>query len=60
MSKKDIDELIESANRLCANLDVTAQNEKAFCEKIKTELEFISWDQIRIANNIKEIELWRS
>jgi hypothetical protein len=51
----DLDELIESANRLCNNLDRAAENEKKFCQDICLQLERYSWDVYRMANNFKEI-----
>ena len=58
MSQKEIDELVKVADCLCKRLDIASQNEKAFCDTIQCELERMSWETLRIANNLKEIQTW--
>lgn len=51
-----IQELIESADRLCASLDLASQNEKKFCDSICHEFERMSWETLRMANDLKQIK----
>jgi hypothetical protein len=51
----NLEELRVSAERLCASLDEAANNEKKFCHNVLNELERMSWEALRISNDIKEI-----
>ena len=51
-----IEELIASADRLCASLDTASQNEKKFCGTVCNELERMSWETLRITNDLKQIK----
>jgi hypothetical protein len=52
----NIQELIESADHLCASLDKAAQDEKRFCNQVLHELERMSWETLRMANDLKHIK----
>lgn len=52
----DLDELIATADKLCARLDKAAENEKKFCYDICYELEILSWETLKITNDIKSIK----
>jgi len=52
----ELDEVIETAEKLCSNLDKAALNEKKFCHDVCYELELWAWEIHRIRNNIKEIK----
>jgi hypothetical protein len=54
----NIEELIQSADRLCASLEIASQNEKAFCDVILNELERMSYETYKISNNLKQINSW--
>lgn len=51
-----LDELIETANRFCTNLDKAAENEKKFCTDICVELEKMSWEMLRMTNDLRQIK----
>jgi hypothetical protein len=51
----DINELIETVNRLCENIDKMANNEKKFCVDMQIALEQTSWEITRHANSLKEL-----
>jgi hypothetical protein len=50
-----IQELIEAANHLCQTLDAAAANEKKFCQNVTDELERLSWNSLKISNDLKQI-----
>jgi len=51
-----LEELIKSADKLCASLEEAANNEKMFCSDICLELERYSWDVYKMTNHIRELE----
>ena len=51
-----IEELIQTADRLCVSLDLAAQNEKKFCDPIIFELERMSWETMRLVNDLRQIK----
>lgn len=51
----ELDELIATADKLCATLDKAAENEKKFCYNVCHELERMSWEALRMSNDIKLI-----
>lgn len=52
---KDLEELIEAANRLSRRLEQASFQEKTFCSNICLRLEQLSWEMFRTANELKEI-----
>jgi hypothetical protein len=52
----NLQELIETANRLCANLEKAANDEMKFSVDIQLKLEQMSWEMYRTANDLKEIK----
>lgn len=52
----DLDMLIETANRLCNNLDIASQNEKRFNLDICIEFDKYSWEVYKMMNDIKQIK----
>jgi hypothetical protein len=51
-----LEELIQTADRLCKNLEIAAQNEKKYSSNICLELERYSWETYRMMNDIKQIQ----
>lgn len=51
-----LDELVESADRLCESLEIASQNEKKFCQDICLALEGYSYEVYKLANGIREIK----
>jgi hypothetical protein len=51
-----IEELIQTADRLCASLDQASQNEKKFCDNICDQLERMSWETMRLVNDLRQIQ----
>lgn len=51
----NINELIETAQRLSNRLETAANDEKKFCTEIQLTLEKMSWDIYRTANDLKAI-----
>lgn len=56
----DLQELINTANSLCNNLDKAASEEKRFCDEIIVRLEQMSWEVFRTANELEEIKSYLS
>lgn len=52
----NLQELIETANRLSENLEKAANEEKRFCVDIQLVLEKMSWELLRTANDLQEIK----
>ena len=52
----NIEELIQVTNNLCATLDKASQDEKMFCQDICHEFERMSWETMRMSNDIKQIK----
>jgi hypothetical protein len=50
-----LEELIETANRLCNNLEIASNNEVVFNTNVCIQLERYSWDVYRMMNDIKAI-----
>ena len=50
-----VQELIETASKLCATLERSATMEKLFCIDIQIRLEQMSWEAYRMANELKEL-----
>lgn len=51
----DLQDLIQSADKLCASLDKAAANDKKFCDEICIELERMAWNTFKIKNDLKKI-----
>jgi len=51
-----LQELIAAADKLSASLELSAQNEKKFCLDVCIELERMSWETMRLANDLKQIK----
>jgi hypothetical protein len=51
-----LNELINAAEKLCESLDKAASNEKKFCHNVCNELERMSWETLRISNDLKQIK----
>lgn len=52
----NLQELIETANRLSQTLEQAASEEKRFCDDICIRLEQMSWEMFRTANELNEIK----
>lgn len=48
--------LIETAEKLCNTLDQAAKNEKQFALNVCIELERMSWEALRMSNDLKQIK----
>jgi hypothetical protein len=53
--KTDLEELVETADRLCSSLDKAASNERQFNIQVCIQLERMSWETLRVANDLREI-----
>lgn len=51
----NLNELIETANRLSNRLEQAANEEKRFCVDIQLMLERMSWQMLCTANDLKDI-----
>ena len=51
----NLNELIETANRLSNRLEQAANDEKSFCFELQSRFEKMSWECLRLANEIQEI-----
>ena len=51
----NIQELIETAEKLCQTLDLASQQEKIFTTNICIELERLSWTTLTTINDLKQI-----
>lgn len=52
----NLNELIETCNRLSARLEQAANDEKKFCIDIQMKLESMSWEIFRAANDLESIK----
>jgi hypothetical protein len=52
----NLQELIETANRLSQRLEQAANDEKKFCVDIQIRLEQMAWEIYRNANELNEIK----
>lgn len=52
----NLQELIDTAQRLSNRLEMAAQEEKRFCVDICMKLESMSWEMYRTANDLKSIK----
>lgn len=52
----NIQELIETANRLSRTLEQAANDERRFCADIQLRLEQMSWEMFKTANELREIK----
>ena len=52
----NLQELIETANRLSKRLEQAASEEKRFCVDICLKLEQMSWESFRLANELNQIK----
>lgn len=52
----NLEELIETANRLSERLEKAANDENRFCVDIQLRLEAMSWEIYRTANELTEIK----
>ena len=50
----DLEELIKTADALCAKLTKAAQDEKRFSYELCAKLESMSWETWRSANELKD------
>ena len=48
----EIQELISSTDRLCSTFDQLLLNEKKFCHELALELERMSWETMRMRNDM--------
>lgn len=52
---KELQELMQMADRICDGLDRISQIDKTFCEKMTNQIEGMSWEALKIRNDLKEI-----
>lgn len=52
----NLQELIETANRLSQRLEKAANDEKNFCFDMQLRLEQMSWETFRTANELKAMK----
>jgi hypothetical protein len=51
----NIEELVAAADKLCATLEKAAQDEMQFSYTICNELERMSWETFKMANQLKTL-----
>jgi hypothetical protein len=51
-----IDELINSTEKLCLNLENASKNEAQFLDVIQSELEKMCWQAQRMKSNLEQIK----
>jgi hypothetical protein len=51
----NLQELIETANRLSKRLEDAANDEKRFCVDLQLRFESLSWEMLRTANELESI-----
>ncbi len=56
--KTDLQELIDTAKSLCEKLDEAARQEEEFCYKLQQEFEQMSWEVLRMRDNLTNIQEW--
>lgn len=52
----DLNELIETTNRLSNRLDEIARDEIKFCEEMGSDLERMSWETLCLCDELKKIK----
>lgn len=52
----NIQELIDTANKLSSSLELSANNERTFCIDIQMRLEQMSWEAFKMANDLRQIK----
>ena len=52
----NLQELIDTANRLSKRLEAAASDEIKFCVDLQLRLEQLSWEMYRTANELNEIK----
>lgn len=52
----NLNELIETANRLSQKLEQAANDERRFCIDLQMRFESLSWELYRTANELNEIK----
>lgn len=50
----EVEELIKTADALCAKLEKAALDERRFCNELCAKFEIMSWELWRSANDMKE------
>lgn len=53
---EDLNELIETANKLSNRLDDIAKDEIKFCEELGNDLERLSWETFCLCDDLKNIQ----
>ena len=51
-----LDDLIDTANKLCTSLDSMATNELSQCSELSHQFDIWSWEALRMVNNLKHIK----
>jgi hypothetical protein len=54
----NLQELIETAQRLSSRLETAANDERRFCIDVQMKLESLSWEILRTANELNEIKYY--
>ena len=54
----NINELIETTNKLSQNLEQAANEEIRFCVDIQMRLESMAWEIFRMSNELREIKYY--
>lgn len=52
----NLEELIDTANKLSYKLELAATEEKRFCVDLQLRFEQLSWELLRTANELNEIK----
>lgn len=51
-----IQDIIDIARKLCETLDEAASSEKQFCVDLQLRFEQMSWESLRMADELNEIK----
>lgn len=54
----NLQDLIETANRLSQRLEQAANDEKRFCVDLQLRFEQMSWECLRLSNEMQEIKTY--
>lgn len=58
MMRQDLQDLIDTCNKLCNRLDEMAAEEVRFGYEMQSELERLSWEIMKNSEDLKSIKEW--
>ncbi len=51
-----IEELVRSADNLCASLEEASRNEKKFCDDVRCQFHKMNAENVKISTDLKQIK----